>query len=135
MKNKLTIYFQRKQNGGGEVVAVTYPSTQPDQAVITFRSYRGKESFRSGLLSKLNQAGLFYSPNSGNTNHVRSNQGKKKANLQRLTVLISIIINYYNNNNDSSNNKKSKINDDNNNNNHQQWKRLELFNIFKSTRD
>ncbi|XP_060729774.1 uncharacterized protein si:dkey-181m9.8 isoform X1 [Tachysurus vachellii] len=40
MKNKLTIYFQRKQNGGGEVVAVTYPSAQLDQAVITFRNYR-----------------------------------------------------------------------------------------------
>lgn len=37
IKNKLTIYFQRKQNGGGEVVSVTYPSVQPDQAVITFR--------------------------------------------------------------------------------------------------
>lgn len=42
MKNKLTIYFQRKQNRGGEVLAVTYPSAQPDQAVITFRNYRGK---------------------------------------------------------------------------------------------
>ncbi|XP_062843862.1 E3 ubiquitin-protein ligase RNF31 [Trichomycterus rosablanca] len=40
MKNKLTIYFQRRQNGGGEVVAVTYPSVQPDQAVITFRHYK-----------------------------------------------------------------------------------------------
>ncbi|XP_053544638.1 uncharacterized protein si:dkey-181m9.8 isoform X2 [Ictalurus punctatus] len=40
MKNKLTIYFQRKQNRGGEVLAVTYPSAQPDQAVITFRNYR-----------------------------------------------------------------------------------------------
>ncbi|TUE19849.1 E3 ubiquitin-protein ligase RNF31 [Bagarius yarrelli] len=40
MKNKLTIHFQRKQNGGGEVVAITYPSAQPDQAVITFRNYR-----------------------------------------------------------------------------------------------
>ncbi|KAM9439170.1 uncharacterized protein Hap1MRO34_026512 isoform 2-T2 [Clarias gariepinus] len=30
----------RKQSGGGEVAAVTYPLAQPDQAVITFRSYR-----------------------------------------------------------------------------------------------
>ncbi|XP_066508462.1 uncharacterized protein [Hoplias malabaricus] len=43
MKNKLTIYFQRKQSGGGEVVDVTYPSAQPDQAVITFRHYRDAE--------------------------------------------------------------------------------------------
>ncbi|KAL7842847.1 hypothetical protein SRHO_G00245360 [Serrasalmus rhombeus] len=43
MKNKLTIYFQRKQNGGGEVVGVTYPFAQPDQAVITFRHYRDAE--------------------------------------------------------------------------------------------
>lgn len=50
MKNKLTIYFQRKQNGGGEVVAVTYPSAQPDQAVVTFRNYRGKN--RQGLVGK-----------------------------------------------------------------------------------
>ncbi|KAI5616909.1 hypothetical protein C0J50_23497 [Silurus asotus] len=40
MKNKLTIYFQRKQNRGGEVVTVTYPSVQPDQAVVTFRNCR-----------------------------------------------------------------------------------------------
>ncbi|KAL7851635.1 hypothetical protein AOLI_G00219910 [Acnodon oligacanthus] len=43
MKNKLTIYFQRKQNGGGEVAGVTYPFAQPDQAVITFRHYRDAE--------------------------------------------------------------------------------------------
>lgn len=64
MKNKLTIYFQRKQNGGGEVVAITYPSAQPDQAVITFRDNRGKihrgahgsfiESLKSGVLNKRN---------------------------------------------------------------------------------
>ncbi|XP_022534877.2 uncharacterized protein si:dkey-181m9.8 isoform X1 [Astyanax mexicanus] len=43
IKNKLTIYFQRKLNGGGEVVAVIYPSVQPDQAVVTFRHYRDAE--------------------------------------------------------------------------------------------
>lgn len=41
MKNKLTIYFQRKYNGGGEVIDVTYPTTHPDQAYITFRDPRG----------------------------------------------------------------------------------------------
>ncbi|XP_048100678.1 uncharacterized protein LOC125295448 [Alosa alosa] len=41
MKNKLTIYFQRKHNSGGEVVDVTYPATLPDQAYITFRDPRG----------------------------------------------------------------------------------------------
>ncbi|KAI4874674.1 hypothetical protein NFI96_034602, partial [Prochilodus magdalenae] len=40
MKNKLTIFFQRKQNSGGEVLSVTYPFPQADQAVITFRHYR-----------------------------------------------------------------------------------------------
>ncbi|KAL2097567.1 hypothetical protein ACEWY4_006774 [Coilia grayii] len=40
MKNKLTIYFQRKHNGGGEVVDVTYPTTRPDQAYVTFRDPR-----------------------------------------------------------------------------------------------
>ncbi|XP_067109296.1 E3 ubiquitin-protein ligase lubel [Osmerus mordax] len=38
MKNKLTLYFQRKTNGGGEVLDVTYPAAQPDQACITFHS-------------------------------------------------------------------------------------------------
>ena len=41
MKNKLTIYFQRKHNGGGEVVDVTYPTAHPDQAYVTFRNRRG----------------------------------------------------------------------------------------------
>ncbi|XP_062375839.1 uncharacterized protein si:dkey-181m9.8 isoform X2 [Sardina pilchardus] len=40
MRNKLTIYFQRKHNGGGEVVDVTYPTTLPDQAYVTFRDPR-----------------------------------------------------------------------------------------------
>ncbi|XP_031419004.1 uncharacterized protein si:dkey-181m9.8 isoform X2 [Clupea harengus] len=40
MKNKLTIYFQRKHNGGGEVVDVTYPTAHPDQAYVTFRNRR-----------------------------------------------------------------------------------------------
>lgn len=41
MKNKLTIHFQSKHNGGGEVVDVTYPTTRPDQAYVTFRDARG----------------------------------------------------------------------------------------------
>lgn len=41
MKNKLTIYFQRKQNAGGEVLDVKYPAAQPDQAWVLFRNQRG----------------------------------------------------------------------------------------------
>ncbi|XP_035384212.1 uncharacterized protein si:dkey-181m9.8 [Electrophorus electricus] len=44
MKNKLTIYFQRKHSRGGEVVAVTYPLAQPDQAMVTFRHYKDAEN-------------------------------------------------------------------------------------------
>ncbi|XP_030630408.1 uncharacterized protein LOC115812065 [Chanos chanos] len=40
MKNKLTIYFQRRQNEGGEILDVKYPAAQPDQACITFRDPR-----------------------------------------------------------------------------------------------
>uniref|UniRef100_A0A673FGR6 Si:dkey-181m9.8 n=1 Tax=Sinocyclocheilus rhinocerous TaxID=307959 RepID=A0A673FGR6_9TELE len=32
MKNKLTLFFQRRQNAGGEVLDVKYPAAQPDQA-------------------------------------------------------------------------------------------------------
>ncbi|XP_076838342.1 uncharacterized protein LOC143483387 isoform X2 [Brachyhypopomus gauderio] len=44
MKNKLTIYFQRKQSRGGEVVTVIYPLTRPDQAMVTFRQHRDAEN-------------------------------------------------------------------------------------------
>ncbi|TRY84160.1 hypothetical protein DNTS_026055, partial [Danionella cerebrum] len=44
MKNKLTIYFQRRQNAGGEVLNVTYPAAQPDQACVLFRNQRGAGS-------------------------------------------------------------------------------------------
>ena len=55
MKNKLTLYFQRKTNGGGEVLDVTYPAAQPDQACITFHSPRGEHTDgpRLGLTSNL----------------------------------------------------------------------------------
>ncbi|KAL0966901.1 hypothetical protein UPYG_G00302010 [Umbra pygmaea] len=45
VKNKLTLYFQRRSNGGGEVLDVMYPypPTQPDQALVTFRSARDAE--------------------------------------------------------------------------------------------
>ncbi|CAM4592382.1 unnamed protein product [Leuciscus chuanchicus] len=43
MKNKLTIYFQRKQNAGGEVLDVKYPAAQPDQAWVLFRNQRDAE--------------------------------------------------------------------------------------------
>ncbi|KAM9459397.1 uncharacterized protein ACWYII_011014 isoform 3-T3 [Salvelinus alpinus] len=45
VKNKLTLYFQRRSNGGGEVLDVTYPypPTQPDQALVSFRSPRDAE--------------------------------------------------------------------------------------------
>ncbi|CAB1325744.1 unnamed protein product [Coregonus sp. 'balchen'] len=45
VKNKLTLYFQRRSNGGGEVLDVTYPypPTHPDQALVTFRSPRDAE--------------------------------------------------------------------------------------------
>ncbi|XP_051552986.1 uncharacterized protein si:dkey-181m9.8 [Myxocyprinus asiaticus] len=43
MKNKLTIYFQRKHNAGGEVLDVKYPAAQPDQAWVLFRDYRDAE--------------------------------------------------------------------------------------------
>ncbi|XP_048858110.1 uncharacterized protein si:dkey-181m9.8 isoform X1 [Brienomyrus brachyistius] len=43
MRNKLTIYFQRQQNGGGEVLDVHFPATQPDQAYITFCNQRDAE--------------------------------------------------------------------------------------------
>ncbi|MBN3302614.1 RNF31 ligase, partial [Amia calva] len=36
MKNKLTIYFQRRKNGGGDVLGVQYPCSQPNQACVTF---------------------------------------------------------------------------------------------------
>ncbi|KAG7455400.1 hypothetical protein MATL_G00256280 [Megalops atlanticus] len=36
MRNKLTVYFQRRQNGGGEVLGVQYPAALPDQAHVTF---------------------------------------------------------------------------------------------------
>ncbi|MBN3321149.1 RNF31 ligase, partial [Atractosteus spatula] len=36
LKNKLTIYFQRRLNGGGEVLDVQYPTDQPNQAYVTF---------------------------------------------------------------------------------------------------
>lgn len=44
VKNKLTLYFQRRSNGGGEVLDVTYPypPTQHDQALVSFRSPRGE---------------------------------------------------------------------------------------------
>ncbi|KTF71527.1 hypothetical protein cypCar_00047289 [Cyprinus carpio] len=41
MKNKLTIFFQRRQNAGGEVLDVKYPAAQPDQAWVLFRQQRG----------------------------------------------------------------------------------------------
>lgn len=41
MRNKLTIYFQRKQNAGGEVLDVKYPAARPDQALVLFRNRRG----------------------------------------------------------------------------------------------
>ncbi|XP_065132453.1 uncharacterized protein [Paramisgurnus dabryanus] len=40
MRNKLTIYFQRKQNAGGEVLDVKYPASRPDQALVLFRNRR-----------------------------------------------------------------------------------------------
>uniref|UniRef100_A0A8C9VZN4 E3 ubiquitin-protein ligase RNF31-like n=1 Tax=Scleropages formosus TaxID=113540 RepID=A0A8C9VZN4_SCLFO len=43
MRNKLTIYFQRLQNGGGEVLDVTYPAGRPDQACVMFCDHRDAE--------------------------------------------------------------------------------------------
>ncbi|XP_026062523.1 uncharacterized protein LOC113045951 isoform X4 [Carassius auratus] len=43
MKNKLTIFFQRRQNAGGEVLDVKYPAGQPDQAWVLFRHKRDAE--------------------------------------------------------------------------------------------
>ncbi|XP_010893862.2 uncharacterized protein si:dkey-181m9.8 isoform X2 [Esox lucius] len=45
VRNKLTLYFQRRSNGGGEVLDVTYPypPTQADQALVTFRSVTDAE--------------------------------------------------------------------------------------------
>ncbi|KAJ8272732.1 hypothetical protein GJAV_G00092810 [Gymnothorax javanicus] len=36
MRNKLTIHFQRRRNGGGDVLDVVYPTARPDQACIVF---------------------------------------------------------------------------------------------------
>ncbi|KAJ8406891.1 hypothetical protein AAFF_G00291670 [Aldrovandia affinis] len=47
MRNKLTIYFQRRHNGGGEVLDVQYPAAQPDQARVTFRDHRDAERILS----------------------------------------------------------------------------------------
>ncbi|XP_016150541.1 uncharacterized protein [Sinocyclocheilus grahami] len=43
MKNKLTIFFQRRQNAGGEVLDVKYPAALPDQAWVLFRRQRDAE--------------------------------------------------------------------------------------------
>ncbi|KAJ8011103.1 hypothetical protein DPEC_G00054710 [Dallia pectoralis] len=45
VRNKLTLYFQRRSNGGGEVLDVTYPypPSRTDQALVTFRSVRDAE--------------------------------------------------------------------------------------------
>uniref|UniRef100_A0A671QPE9 Si:dkey-181m9.8 n=1 Tax=Sinocyclocheilus anshuiensis TaxID=1608454 RepID=A0A671QPE9_9TELE len=43
MKNKLTLFFQRRQNAGGEVLDVKYPAAQPDQAWVLFRHQRDAE--------------------------------------------------------------------------------------------
>lgn len=43
MKNKLTIYFQRRHNAGGEVLDIRYPAAQPDQAWVLFRNRRDAE--------------------------------------------------------------------------------------------
>ncbi|KAI7809611.1 hypothetical protein IRJ41_012670 [Triplophysa rosa] len=40
MRNKLTIYLQKKQNDGGEVLDVKYPAARPDQAWVLFRDPR-----------------------------------------------------------------------------------------------
>lgn len=55
MRNKLTIYFQRKQNYGGEVLDVKYPAAQPDQAWVLFRERRG-----NGTLSLNHSSHIHY---------------------------------------------------------------------------
>ncbi|KAJ8336699.1 hypothetical protein SKAU_G00379190 [Synaphobranchus kaupii] len=47
MRNKLTLYFQRRRNGGGEVLDVLYPASQPDQALVTFYDPRDAEQVLS----------------------------------------------------------------------------------------
>ncbi|XP_061111563.1 uncharacterized protein si:dkey-181m9.8 isoform X1 [Conger conger] len=43
MRNKLTLYFQRRRNGGGDVLDVLYPTSQPDQACVIFHDPRDAE--------------------------------------------------------------------------------------------
>ncbi|KAG9355947.1 hypothetical protein JZ751_000791 [Albula glossodonta] len=43
MRNKLTIYFQSRHNGGGEVLDVQYPTEEPHQARVTFLDPRDAE--------------------------------------------------------------------------------------------
>ncbi|XP_064409832.1 uncharacterized protein SI:DKEY-181M9.8 isoform X2 [Latimeria chalumnae] len=43
IKNKLTIYFQRLRNGGGEVLDVQYPTSIPRCAYVTFADARVAE--------------------------------------------------------------------------------------------
>ncbi|XP_067831514.1 uncharacterized protein si:dkey-181m9.8 isoform X2 [Heptranchias perlo] len=43
MKDKLTIFFQRARNGGGEIVDLQYPTRIPGSAVITFNDAKVAE--------------------------------------------------------------------------------------------
>ncbi|MCI4390533.1 hypothetical protein PGIGA_G00123640 [Pangasianodon gigas] len=91
MKNKLTIYFQRKQSGGGEVVAITYPSAQPDQAVITFRNYRDaahvlKEPHR---IITVDEHQVLIQLQSFNSSQVRVPEGIQGEKAEMFSIILS----------------------------------------------
>ncbi|KAG7319474.1 hypothetical protein KOW79_016617 [Hemibagrus wyckioides] len=91
MKNKLTIYFQRRQNGGGEVVAVTYPSAQPDQAVITFRNYRDAAHIlkEPNRIITMDEHQLLIQLQNFNSSQVRVPEGIQVEKAEMFSIILS----------------------------------------------
>ncbi|XP_064202225.1 uncharacterized protein si:dkey-181m9.8 isoform X1 [Anguilla rostrata] len=57
MRNKLTLYFQRRRHGGGEVLRVLYPAPEPGRACVVFRDPRDAERVlsRTGHVITVNE--------------------------------------------------------------------------------